>query len=52
MSSTGAEFTAACEAGKAILYIRPILQEINTPQNEATTIFINNNGARLMANAQ
>ena len=52
MSSTEAEFTAACEAGKAILYIRSILQEIKIPQNEATTLFIDNNGALLMANAQ
>ena len=52
MSSTKTEFVAACEAGKAILYIRSILEEINIPQNEATTLFIDNNGALLMANAQ
>ena len=52
MSSTEAEFVAACEAGKAILYIRSILDEINIPQDEATTLFIDNNGALLMANAQ
>ena len=27
MSSTNAEFTAACDAGKAILYIRSIIEE-------------------------
>ena len=52
MSSTEAEFTAACDAAKAILYIRSILAEINIPQEEATTLFIDNNGALLMANAQ
>ncbi len=52
LSSTEAEFTAACDAGKAILYIRSILNEIGVPQNEATTLFIDNNGALLMGNAQ
>ena len=52
LSSTEAEFTAACDAGKAILYIRSILDEINMPQNEATTLYIDNKGALLMANAQ
>ena len=51
-SSTEAEFTAACDAGKAILYVRSILDEIGIPQNEATTLFIDNNGALLMGNAQ
>ena len=37
---------------KAILYIWYILDEINIPQDEATTLFIDNNGALLMANAQ
>lgn len=32
MSSTEAEFTAACDVAKAILYIRSILGEINIPQ--------------------
>ena len=52
MSSTEAEFTAACDAAKAILYIRSILDEINISQDEATTLYIDNNGALLMANAQ
>ena len=52
MSSTEAELTAACDARKAILYIQSILGEINIPQDEATTIFIDNNGALLMENAQ
>jgi hypothetical protein len=52
LSTTEAEFSAACDAGKAILYVRSILDEIGLPQTEATTLFINNNGALLMANAQ
>ena len=52
MSSTEAKFTAACDAGKAILYIRSILNEIGVNQNEATTLFIANNGTLLIDNAQ
>ena len=52
MSSTEAEFTAACNARKAILYVQSILDEINIPQDNATLLFINNNGALMMANAQ
>ena len=51
-SSTEAEFTAAVDAGKAILYIRSILEEIQVPQEAATNLFIDNNGALLMGNAQ
>ena len=52
MSSTETEVTAACNSGKAILYVRLILDEINIPQEEATSLFINNNRALMMANAQ
>ena len=51
-SSTEAEFTAACDAGSSMLYLRSILDEINMPQNQATTLYIDNNGALMMANAQ
>jgi hypothetical protein len=51
-SMTEAEFTAACDAGKAILYVCSILDEINMPQDMATTLYIDNNGALLMGNAQ
>ena len=51
-STTEAEFTAGCDAGKAILYVRSILDQINMPQEEATALFIDNNGALLMGNAQ
>ena len=52
MSTTEAEFTAACDAGKAILYVRSILNEINLPQDQASTLFIDNEGALMMGNAQ
>ena len=52
LSTTEAEFTAAADAGKAILYVRSILSEINLPQDQATTLYIDNNGALLMGNAQ
>ena len=52
MSSTEAEFTAAAEAGKYILYIRSILHEIDLDQHHATTLYEDNQGAILMANAQ
>ena len=52
LSSTEAEFAAACEAGKSILYVRSILNEIQVDQTNATTLHIDNNGALLMGNAQ
>ena len=52
LSTTEAEFTAACDAGKSILYVRSILDEINIPQDYATTSYIDNNGALMMGNVQ
>ena len=52
MSSIEAEFTAACNATKAILYIRSILDEIDILKDKATTPYRDNNGALLMANTQ
>ena len=52
MSSTKAEFTAACNARKAILYVQSILNEIGIEQEQATTLYIDNNGALMMGNAQ
>ena len=51
LSSTEAEFAAASEAGKIVLYLRTILEEINVPQEHATTLYEDNDGALLMANA-
>ena len=50
LSSTEAEFVAATEAGKAILYVRSIMEEIGMKQDEATILYIDNNGALNMAN--
>ena len=51
-SSTEAEFVAACDAGKYILYLRSLLEEIGLHQEEATILYEDNQGALLMANAQ
>jgi hypothetical protein len=51
-SSTEAEFTAACDAGKLILYYRSLLSDFGLEQPHATVLYEDNNGALLMANAQ
>jgi hypothetical protein len=51
-SSTEADFTAACDAGKLILFFRPLLADINIEQMSATILYEDNNGALFMANAQ
>jgi hypothetical protein len=51
-SSTEAEFTAACDAGKMILFFRSILADLNLEQQNASILYEDNNGALLMANAQ
>ena len=50
-SSTEAEFIAASEAGKSILYLRTIMQEIGLEQHDANVLFEDNQGALLMAQA-
>jgi len=52
LSSTEAEFAAAADAGKAALYLRSILHELGVEQLLPTVIYEDNNGARLMTNAQ
>jgi hypothetical protein len=52
MSSTEAEFSAACNAAKSILYVYSILDELEVLQHHDTTLFIDNNGALMMGNAQ
>lgn len=52
MSTTEAEFVAACDAAKIILFLRSILEDLGIPQNHATTLFEDNHGALMMANAQ
>ena len=51
-SSTESEFVAACEAGKYILYLWSLLEEIGIPQEAATILYEDYQGALLMANAQ
>ena len=51
LSSTEAEFIAACEAAKVILYVRSILDDMGIDQEKATTLYEDNQGALLMANA-
>ena len=47
-SSIEAEFVAACEAGKYILYLHSLLEEIGLQQEDATIIYEDNEGALLM----
>ena len=52
LSTSEAKFIAAAEAGKQILYIRSILDSIGVPQEASTTLYEDNQGTLLMANAQ
>ena len=52
LSSTEAEFSAACATGKVILYLRSILEEIGISQKHATVLYEDNQGAIMMANAR
>ncbi len=51
-SSTKAELTAACDAGKLILYFRSFLQDLGIEHHQATILYEDYNGALMMANAQ
>ena len=51
LSSTEAEFIAACDAGKNCLYLRSILNDLGIEQKQATVIYEDNEGVILMANA-
>ena len=51
LSSTEAEFAAAAEAGKMILYLRSILYELGFEQHLPTVLFEDNQGALHMANS-
>ena len=52
LSSTEAEFTAACEAAKQILFFQSLLDDLAIQQTAATILYEDNNGALMMANAQ
>jgi hypothetical protein len=51
-SSTEAEFMAAYDAGKMVLFLRSIMYDLGIPQQAASIIFEDNDGATAMANAQ
>jgi len=51
-SSTEAEFSAACDAGKIILYLRTILEELEIDQNKATILYEDNQGVLMMTRAK
>jgi hypothetical protein len=51
-SSTEAEFMAACDTGKMILFVRSILWDLNIPQEAATLLYEDNNACTAMGNAQ
>jgi len=51
-SSTEAEFVAACDAGKMILFFCSLLNDLGFDQPHATILYEDNNGALMMANAQ
>jgi hypothetical protein len=51
-SSTEAEFVAACDTAKMILFFRSLLADVGLAQTDATVLFEDNNGALMMANAQ
>ena len=51
-SSTEAEFAAALETGKLVLYVRSILFELGFEQTDPTVIHEDNRGCLFLANAQ
>jgi hypothetical protein len=52
LSSTEAEFMAACNVGKMILFVRSIMWYLGIPQQAATILYEDNDAATAMANAQ
>lgn len=52
LSTTEAEFVAACDAAKIILFFRSIFEDLGIPQEDATILYEDNTGALMMANAQ
>ena len=51
-SSTEAEFMAACNAGKMILYVHSIIWDLGIPQEAATVMHEDNDTCTAMGNAQ
>jgi hypothetical protein len=51
-SSTEAEFVAACDTTKMILFYRSLLQQVGVEHTDATILFEDNSRALMMANGQ
>jgi len=51
-SSTEAEFMAAYDTGKMILFVRSVLWDLNIPQEAATVLYEDNDACTAMGNAQ
>jgi hypothetical protein len=52
LSSTEAEFMAACDVGRMCLFVRSILWDLDIPQEAATVAYEDNDGCTSMGNAQ
>jgi hypothetical protein len=52
LSSTEAEFVAASDTGKSILYIRSLLNELGFPLHNPTPLLVDNRGALYMVESQ
>jgi hypothetical protein len=52
LSSTEAEFMAACDVGQMALFVRSILWDLDIPQEAATIAYEDNDGCTAMGNAQ
>jgi hypothetical protein len=50
-SLTEAEFMMSCDGGCMSLYLHSILWDLNVPQDAATILYEDNDGATAMANA-
>ncbi len=52
LSTTEAEFMAACDVGRMSLFVRSILWDLDIPQEAATIAYEDNDGCTTMGNAQ
>ena len=52
LSTTEAEFMAACDVGRMSLFVRSILWDLDVPQEAATIAYEDNDGCTAMGNAQ
>jgi hypothetical protein len=52
LSTTKAEFMAACDVGRMSLFMRSILWDLDIPQEAGTVAYEDNNGCTAMGNAQ